>query len=266
MFGFKKKSPGIDVEFYEQGKVEPFARSTLPIEQLPDTFQIETTLNIRGEEWTVSGARPTTKEEFRKTGRVQVFLFKPVIEYESPDDVLFSLPTISDEIGALEESASLENVFVVHEDDWRQQELVSRDFVERISNELRSIRQIYETQRVDVGFKSLHVRTSIPSPLLGVCLNLKVLMGRLGAAHVYRGVAFNSVAAVVRNGFAFRTANGSTLWGQRRDDDEVAILCIRPDESIPVAEALAPFGSFLTEFDLLFVDWIKLHVTPPIDL
>ena len=38
MFGFKKKSPSVDVEFYEQGKLEPFSRTSLPIERLPDTY------------------------------------------------------------------------------------------------------------------------------------------------------------------------------------------------------------------------------------
>jgi hypothetical protein len=264
MFGFKKKSPSVDVEFYEQGKVEPFSRTSLPIERLPDTFEIETTLNIRGEEWMVSNARPATKEEFRKTGRVQVFLYKPVIGQMPPGDILFSLPTISDDIGALEESPSLENVFVVHEDDWRQQELVSREFADRISTEMASVQQIYETQRVDVGFKTVHVRSSIPSPLSGVRLNLTDLMTRLGAAHVYRGVAFNNVAAVVRNGFAFRTTQGSVVWGQRCEGDEVGVACVRLIETPSMEQALAPLDKLQAEFDLLFVDWVRVIVTPKI--
>jgi hypothetical protein len=263
MFGFKKKSSDVHVAFYEQGKLEPFSQTLLPIERLPDTFEIETTLNIRGEEWMVSSARPATKEKFRKTGHVQVFLYKPVVGHMPPGDIMFSLPTISDDIGGLEDSPSLENVFVVHEDDWRQQELVSRRFIDDVSMELESIRQIYDTQREGLGFKSLHVRSSIPSPLQDVRLILTDLKTKLGAVHDYRGVAFNNVAAVVRNGFAFRIAQGSIVWGQRREGDEVAVTCVRLIET-PSLEGLAPFDRLQAEFELLFVDWVRMIAAPKI--
>jgi len=266
VFGFRKKNPSIDVEFYERGQVEPFARASTPIDQLPDTFEIETTLHIKGEEWQVSNAKPATKEEFRKTGWLQIYLYKPVIRQTPVKNVLFSLPTISNDIGGLEKSSSLENVFVVHEDDWRQQELVSRDFIDDISKEIDAIRQIYETQRVDIAFKTLHVRSSIPSPLRNVRLTLTDLKARLGSAHDYRGVAFNHVAAVVKNGFAFRSDEGSTFWGQKDENDELAVVCVRlpaPDShNLRMASAM---DSLLSDRNLYFVDWVSMMVIPPID-
>src|SRR5262245_19205400 len=123
MFGFKKKYRTIAVEFYEGESSQPFMASDMPIDQLPDTFQIRTKLNIRDEEWTVSSAVPARKEEFRVTGKLQIRLVKPPPTTTIPlGDILFTLPTISNDIAALQEAVSLENILVVHEDDWPQQE------------------------------------------------------------------------------------------------------------------------------------------------
>jgi len=53
MFGFAKDFKHIQVLFFEVGAVKPFAQSELPVEQLPDTFQIETTLHIGNDDWMV---------------------------------------------------------------------------------------------------------------------------------------------------------------------------------------------------------------------
>jgi hypothetical protein len=265
MVGFKKKPPEIDVEFYERGQLNPFARASLPIDQLPDTFEIDTKFSIQDEEWWVSNARPLTKKEFRKAGWLQVFVYKPVTGMISVDKLLFSLPTISDDIAGLEQAASLENVLVVHEDDWRQQELVSREFVDAIAAEMESISQIYETQRSGKGFKKCHLRSSIPLPLRNVCLTLTDLKSRLGCAHDYRGVAFSNMAATITNGFAFKSEDGSVLWGQTSENAEITILCIQypaPD-SLDLSKA-GTMDSLLAEFDLYFVDWVDELVVPPI--
>lgn len=41
------------------------------------------------------------------------------VRYDSPDNILFSLPTISDDIGNCEPKTFQKNLFVIHEDDWR---------------------------------------------------------------------------------------------------------------------------------------------------
>lgn len=69
MFGFGKKHTTIRVEFVKQGESAPFMRSDVPIDSLPDTFEIDTTLHIKEEEWQVVSALPPQKSEFRKTGK-----------------------------------------------------------------------------------------------------------------------------------------------------------------------------------------------------
>ncbi|HEX3600526.1 MAG TPA: hypothetical protein VHU84_10315, partial [Lacipirellulaceae bacterium] len=226
MFGFKWKHRTIIVEVFEAGAEKPFWRTVLPIEELPDTFEIRTTLNIKGEDWQVAQASPAIKEEFRLKGSLQIVVYKPQIGRMPVGDILFSLPTISDDIAGIEHSPSLENVFVVREDDWRQEELISRDHADKIADEIEGIRQIYENEKDGHGFRKLHVRSAIPRPLEGIHLTLPELMTKFDLEHVYRGVAFDNCAAVIQRGFAFRTAHSEVVWGQLDERDELAIVCI----------------------------------------
>lgn len=262
MFGFRKKDPTIDVEFYEQGSLKASARSSQPITQLPDTFEIDTTLSIQGEEWHVTSAQPATKEEFRKTGRVQIYLCKPKIGQVPVDNILYSLPTINDSVAALEESSSLEDVFVVHEDDWRQQEFVSRQHIESVLAELESVREIHKSERVGLGFKKIHVRSTIPEPLQGASLTLSELMTRLDSAHQFRGVAFNRYAAIIRHGFAFRSKLGFVAWGQSDEKGMVTTLCVQLPDGISLQNE--PVDRLLADHKLLFVNWLNLVVIPPV--
>lgn len=46
MFGFGKDKSVIQVRFYEGKSETPFAVSNVPIDQLPDTFEIDTTMHL----------------------------------------------------------------------------------------------------------------------------------------------------------------------------------------------------------------------------
>lgn len=265
MFGFKKNHANIDVMFYERGEGAPFAKSKLPIDQLPDTFQIETTLHIQGDDWLVSKTIPTTKEEFQKSGELKVFLYKPVKTTLPAQDILFSLPTISNDIAGLAPATSLVNAFVVHEDEWRQRELVSTAYIGLVESEFDSIRLSYATRVGKSGFKKCHVRSLIPEPLKDVRLQLNDLKSILGVVHTYSGVAFSRVAALVVNGFAFRTSSGYVVWGQCLDIGNVAFVCVQfPQSSQDEPEDTKRFGLLLSNRNLLFVDWVSMSASKTI--
>jgi hypothetical protein len=259
MFGFGKRRDTVSVEFYEGDATRPFTKSQIPVEQLPDTFEIRTTLYIAGEDWEVLEAIPPTKSAFRSTGTLRVRLHKPKIVKGIPGNILFSLPTISDGIADLEDAPSLENVLVVHEDDWRQRELVSLSFREQIAAEFEAIKQIYDTQREASGFRNVHIRRAISAPLEGTRITLRDLTHELGAQHRYSGAAFNHVAAVIRGGFAFRGAAGWTFWGQRSEHETASFICLHPAYgSMDAHEGAAMLDEFLAARGLYFVDWIRL--------
>src|SRR5262245_22763368 len=134
MFWSSRKHDKIKVEFVEVGKEKPFAVSMVPIGQLPETFEIATTLTISNKQWSVVNATPKQKADFEKSGKLTVVLSP--IQMANPKDILFSLPTINDRMCALEKVPSLDGLLLIHEDDWRQVEFVSETFRREIDAEI----------------------------------------------------------------------------------------------------------------------------------
>lgn len=66
MFAFGKNKRVIEIKFYEGKRETPFAVSNVPIEQLPDTFEIDTTMHLGGDDWKVLRTEPAEKTKFKK--------------------------------------------------------------------------------------------------------------------------------------------------------------------------------------------------------
>jgi hypothetical protein len=186
-------------------------------------------------------------------------LYKPKIGTVPVSDILYSLPTISNDFPNLVDATSLENVFVAHEDDWRQVEVISKRQTELIAKEMASIEALIRTQRVGPGFKSTHVRKLIPDPLPAGYLPLHELKSQVGVAHEFEGVAFSSRAAVVVGGFAFQAKDGTMFWRQVRQDGSLAALCLSSRDR--AAPSVALKGT-LKRRDLVFVDWVHQQTIP----
>ena len=102
MFGFGKNKGVIEVRFYEGKSETPFAVSNLPVDQLPDTFEIDTTLHLGDDNWRVIGAEPPQKSKFRTSGKLDLFLAKSEVTQIDPRELLYSLPTINDDIAGVQ--------------------------------------------------------------------------------------------------------------------------------------------------------------------
>jgi hypothetical protein len=254
MFSFGKDHKRIRVAFHEAEAPQPFAQSDVPIEQLPYTFKIQTTLDLGEQKWLIASATPPTKAEFRKSGKVTLRLRRQTVGFVNPSELLYSLATISNDLPALVPAHSLENVLVVHEDDWRQIEFVSRTQEPQVFEELASIRHVFETQRVGPGFKTTHVRKLIPAPFFGEAHHLTDIKRNCHITREYAGVAFSNTAAIVRGGFAFSTSNGFALWGQAADDGVLIALCIQPDEATKELPSSGLTG-LSQGLNMLLVDW-----------
>lgn len=88
----------------------------------------------------------------------------------NPQDILFSLPTINDDLpSALSEGHFLTDALALHEDDWRQFEWVSASLQPLVLKELAEIDKIWSSFSVPSGnytaFKKLHVRQLLPKPI-----------------------------------------------------------------------------------------------------
>jgi hypothetical protein len=139
----------------------------------------------------------------------------------------------------------------MHEDDWRQLELVASRFEPEIAVELEAIRAVHAERR-GVGFERLHVRKLIEEPLAGVGLGLDEVRAAIGGEVGHRELTFGGAPGVVAGGFAFVVEPGA-VYG-REDGDRVACLGIARGFEPATFSALAKAHS------LLIVDWCHARI------
>jgi hypothetical protein len=248
----------IFVEFFEGQSDVPFSASNVPIDRLPDTFEIQTTLHLGEDEWVILAAEPAQKAEFRATGSLRVYLAKAEIQQIDPSELLFSLPTISDDLAAVENADSLEDVAIFREDDWRQFEFVDVQYATSIQEELSSISRIYDEHRNGLGFREIHVRERIKAPLSKETLTLDAVVEHFSVSHEFAGVAFDSTAAKIVGGFALSTESGWVLWGQADESGTLLTLNLSPSDQALNEGINEKVDLFLEAHGLYVVDWVRL--------
>lgn len=260
MFGFKKQNHDvIKVSFFETNTEKPFACSDVPAEQLPDTFEINTTMHLGDEDWHVIAAEPAKKEDFCKSGELKITLTKAETTTVDPKDILFSLTTINDELPAVENAKSLENAAVFREDDWRQCEFIAKEYKVHINDEFKAIADIYKNHREgNSGFTKLHIRQVITTPLADKRLTLDDIKAGFTIKKSFSGVAFNTAAAKIKNGFACVTDADWVLWGQIDDGGRILFLNLSPTSGEDFKELAQSVDVFTQKHELFFVDWDRL--------
>ena len=87
MFGFKKRKT-VRVQFFENGAAKPFAVTEMPLKQLPETFEVDTTMHLGEEDWSVVRAEPFLIAQIAERGRLDLHLRK--IIRMSPKDISYS--------------------------------------------------------------------------------------------------------------------------------------------------------------------------------
>jgi hypothetical protein len=222
----------------------------LPAEQLPESFEARTTLQLGEQTWEVVRAEPLTRAEYARTGALTVVLHPLQVDQVPVEKLLYSLPTICDTLPAIAPASSKlgKRVLEMHEDDWRQVELVSSALRATVLAELEGVRRALGT-RAQVGFRELHLRREPAAPLAGHRLGKGDLVQGAG----FDGVAFAGAAGLVAGGFAV-DAGDYVLYGI--DDGGITTLGVhgaRPDAAVALAELCA-------RHKLLLVDWCGARV------
>jgi hypothetical protein len=196
-----------------------FARSEVPSDQLPTSFEARTTVNLEGQDWDIVQAEPMTRAEYERSGELRLTMQKIQISKMPPGEILFSLPTICDYIPGIAARTSKLNrkVLELHEDDWRQVELVSQANQAEMDGCLAQIRRIYMEARTDSGFfKKIHVRKEVARPLEGCQLAFNDLGKYFGSLVQLDGLAYRDVAGLIEGGFACESESGLCLYGSER--------------------------------------------------
>lgn len=226
----------IHVVFVDAATRQPVGESDLPADQLPESFAVETTLHLGGDDWQIEHAEPVTRAEAAQAGQLRLVIRQ--IERVDPKDILFSLPTIENALPPTQDGGG--NVLRMREDDWRQVELIAAELEPEVAAELAAIRQIH-AERQGAGFPRLHVRARIPEPLAGTALALDTV-----ARGPRRPLGFDGAEGIVIGGFAFDAGDG-TIYG-REDGGRVTVLGAWRAELLVLAD-------LAQAHDLIIVDW-----------
>lgn len=246
----------IHVQFVDEQTGKVFAETNAPLSTLPRSFEAETHLELGDQHWDVVAANPITAEDFARSGKLLLTLRRSHSPQIDAKDILFSLPTICDPIPAIAEGTSKQNkrMFDLHEDDWRQIELVSADYQAYIQAELSDIRKIRERTPPGHPFRTLHLRQRIATPL---SLPLPAVLAAFPDARPYDGIGYQQLDGLIDGGFGFETA-GVILFGEQHQD-AVSALCLASTPTKSQGEAIGnQLKGLMATYRLYLVDWCRI--------
>ena len=245
---FKRNT--IRVQMIEANSNESFGIVRLKPDQLPASFDKPTTMHIENEEWQVEKAEPMHSREFIVSGELILWLRK-IISID-PQNLRYSIPTISDELPGLSANALFNDfTHTINEDDWRQIEFLPVSELSTVQEEMKMIEEVLfpENDRdfdsTVSGYDKIHVRNKIKRHLISIPLddfeeNFPIL--KKGKLAIYGQAGF------VENGFVFNTSN-YTYYGTI-ENGTIKELCIDFFESID-----EEINSILLKYQLVFVSW-----------
>jgi hypothetical protein len=200
----------IDVTLINDATGEILGVTRMPPANLPESFEVATTLHLGEEEWSVVDAQPQTRQAYSKSKRLLLRLRR--IEMVDPRTILFSLPSICKVIPKLGEEKLAGNELQIAEDDWRQVEFVSAELAPAVDDEIAKIRLIHENCAASVGWREIHVRAEPVTPI--VCdLSLPDLATALGVEPNPIGITYYGAPSRIADGYAFTSLEGVTIYG-----------------------------------------------------
>jgi hypothetical protein len=239
-----------------------FAQAELPSAQLPDSFEAHTTVQLEGQDWEIVQAEPMTRAEYEQTGELRLRLRPIHIEAVDPGNLLFSLPTICDVLPGIAPGSSKlkRRVLELHEDDWRQVELVCRSQQGEIEAGLAQIRRIYTDARTAEGFfRELHVRKEVARPLEGCRLTVNDVGRYFGSWTRLEGLAYRDVAGLVEGGFAGVSAAGLCLYGVASSAAVVTLGLQLANLQPQLQHEVSSLTRLMRDHQLSLVDWCRVQ-------
>jgi len=252
----------VKVSFIDVETDRPLGEATLPLEALPASFEVATTLELRGQPYEVVSASPTTAREFQATGSLRLELRAVKVATVAPSDILYSLPTLADELPVMEKGSTKRErrVLELHEDDWRQVEFVALALQASVEVELKAISRIHTEHRTGPGFDALHIRENVPAPLEGIRLTLAEVRDAWGEAGWWReGLSFRRSTELVAGGFALQVSSALALYGTEREGYVTTLGLQCTGGSADLEGPARVLAALAERHQLCLVDWCQVE-------
>jgi hypothetical protein len=230
----------------------------IAVTDLPDSFLETTTLELGRDSWAVVDADPPFKRLYAESKKL-VLRLRP-IETIDPQEILYLLPTMSDDLAASDGSRADGSEALLSEDDWRQIELISRALTPETLQEFNDIKAIREDARQGPGFSQIHVRSRIPNPLDGSTLTLADLEKRFGPES--SALRFQDRGYRISDGLRYDLGGNWMLYGTAAGA-RPRILAIAPSadtHTAPAPHLSDVLNELCRERGLLLVDWCRCRM------
>lgn len=182
---------------------------------------------------------------------------QPKVQQMDPKALLFSVPTLSDDIAPLvpvtERSAA---DIVMHEDFWSQIEFLPKSQLAETKRILSEYKVFEQANRAPVGWRNCYIRKIQRIPVLSGDKSVDRLGALLGAKAGPGLIVYSSPdsGGRVENGFTFSLPGSVALYGYHAGPDiKVLGATLGPDaEDFKLAEV---FMKLNQSDDLILVDW-----------
>lgn len=265
MFNFFK--PKIKVSFIDYDTGNQFGVSEMLPSQLPSSFEAATTLNIQGQNWEVVEATPVTSKEFIKTRNLKLTLRKISIENINPKDLLYSLPTISNDLPKIKDGSSKigKKVFEMREDDWRQYDFIPIAKKNVVFENINAIQNIFQnhSKKLDenmLAFTELFVRRGIDQPFSDCNISRDSIIDMFDIVEEFEGISFSGVAGIVDDGFALKISDNEILYGIEKNGAIVILSMFVIDWRKSSLDKFDKLYAALEKHKLCLVDWCGCNI------
>lgn len=183
----------------------------------------------------------------------------PVVQSLDPKTILFSVPTLSNDIAALEkmERASDATDLIFHEDDWSQVEFLPKSLLPEIQRMLKEYTAFEQANRVPgSGWRNVYVRKIPRQPLVAGPEPVQQIEKILGAK---RGgvLALYSTATTggrVKDGFVLPLGGNVTLYGYTTNEG-IPVLGANVGQNPDDTKLTHAFTKLNASAGLVLVDW-----------
>jgi hypothetical protein len=247
-------SLNIEVTFIDDLTDESLGFTQIPANNLPDSFERDTTINLSGVDWNVLNARPKTRAQYTKSK--QLILWIRRVEQVNPNDILYSLPSICAVVPDVNNRTLLGSELTIAEDDWRQFELISNQLADKVDKEIGKIKRIHENATDGVGWREIHIRKKPEIPIASnIALTYLANMLKVPAKSV--GITYDGSQSPINDGYSLTLNDDFSIYGLA-SKGKVQVIAIGQDCNVsPNNESIDLLQQLAHKFNLDLVHWCR---------
>jgi hypothetical protein len=253
-------SLNIEVTFIDDLTDESLGVTQIPANNLPDSFERDTIINLSGADWNVLNARPKTRAQYTKSQHLILWIRR--VKEVDPNDILYSLPSICAVVPELNNRMLSGSELILAEDDWRQFELISNQLADKVDKEIVKIQRIRENSTDGVGWREMYIRKKPEIPIVSN-IALTYLANMLKVSTKSTGITYDGSQSPITDGYSLSLNDDFSIYGLA-PKGKIQVIAIGQDANIaPNQESIDLLQQLARKFNLDLVHWCRcLRVNP----